>query len=325
MSATTRRTFAGLAAAAFLAAPRIVCAAFPERTIRIMVGFGAGGTVDTIARIVAQAIGPILGQSVIVENRPGGSGGIAANAVVQAPADGHTLLFGVFSHAVAPALMKLNYDTIKDLTAVSQVASVPLFLFASEKSPYHSVADVVAAAKAKPDMVTYASGGVGSSAHLGAELFARKVGIKLVHVPYHGGAQTVQSLLSGDVELMWDTPAPTTHSFVADGKLRALAVMSNKRLSTFPDVPAIGELGYGSDLEVQAWQGVLVRSGTPAAIIDALYRAIAKGMALDDPKQRIAAMAVEPMATDPAAFEAFFTSEVKRWTDVARAVGIQAQ
>jgi tripartite-type tricarboxylate transporter receptor subunit TctC len=327
MSATTRRTFAGLAAggAAFLAAPRIVCAAFPERTIRIMVGFGAGGTVDTIARIVAQAIGPILGQSVIVENRPGGSGGIAANAVVQAPADGHTLLFGVFSHAVAPALMKLNYDTIKDLTAVSQVASVPLFLFASEKSPYHSVADVVAAAKAKPDMVTYASGGVGSSAHLGAELFARKVGIKLVHVPYRGGAQTVQSLLSGDVELMWDTPAPTTHSFVADGKLRALAVMSNKRLSTFPDVPAIGELGYGNDLEVQAWQGVLVRSGTPAAIIDTLYRAIAKGMAPDDPKQRIAAMAVEPMATDPAAFEAFFTSEVKRWTDVARAAGIQAQ
>jgi tripartite-type tricarboxylate transporter receptor subunit TctC len=327
MSVITRRAFTGLAAGggALLAAPRIVCAAFPERTIRIMVGFGAGGTVDTIARIVAQAIGPILGQSVIVENRPGGSGSIAANAVVQAPADGHTLLFGVFSHAVAPALMQLNYDTIGDLAAVSQVASVPLFLFASEKSPYHSVADVVAAAKARPGTVTYASGGVGSSAHLGAELFARKVGITLVHVPYRGGAQTVQSLFSGDVELMWDTPQPTTHSFVADGKLRALAVMSNKRLSSFPDVPAIGELGYGRDLEVQAWQGVLVRSGTPASIIDTLYHAIANGMALDDPKQRIAAMAVEPMATDPAAFEAFFTSEVKRWTDVARAAGIQAQ
>ena len=323
----TRRTFTGLGAggAALLAVPRIARAGFPERTIRIMVGFGAGGTVDTIARIVAQTIGPILGQSVIVENRPGGSGSIAANVVVQAPADGHTLLFGLFSHAVAPALMKLNYDTIGDLIAVSQVASVPLFLFASETSPYHSVADVVAAAKAKPDTVTYASGGVGSSAHLGGELFARKVGIKLVHVPYRGGAQTVQSLLSGEVELMWDTPAPTTHSFVADGKLRALAVMSNKRLSSFPDVPAIGELGYGNDLEVQAWQGVLVRSGTPAAIVDTLYHAIAKGMALDDPRQRIAAMAVEPMATDPAAFEAFFTSEVKRWTDVARTAGIQAQ
>jgi tripartite-type tricarboxylate transporter receptor subunit TctC len=327
MSAITRRAFTSLAAggAALLAAPRIAYAAFPDRTIRIMVGFAAGGTVDTVARIMAQAIGPILGQSVIVENRPGASGSIAANAVLQAPADGHTLLFGVVLHAVAPALMKLNYDTVKDFTAVSQVASVPLLLFASEKSPYHSVADVVAAAKAKPGTVTYASGGVGSSAHLSAELFARKVGITLVHVPYRGGAQTAQALFAGDVELMWDTPAPATHSFVADGKLRALAVMSNKRLSSFPDVPAIGELGYGNDLEVQAWQGVLVRSGTSPAIVDTLYRAIAKGMALDDPKQRIAAMAVEPMATDPATFEAFFTSEVKRWTDVAHAAGMQAQ
>ena len=330
MSALTRRAFTGSSfaagGAALLAAPRASPARrFPERTIRVMVGFDAGGTVDTTARIMAQAMGPILGQNVIVENRPGGGGGIAANVVMQAPADGHTLLFGVFSHAVAPALMKLNYDTLKDLTGVSQTASVPLFVLASEQSSYRSVGDIVAAAKQKPGAVTYATGGVGSSAHLGAELFARKAGIELVHVPYRGGAQTAQSLLSGDVELMWDTPQPTTHSFVADGKLRALAVMSNKRLPNFPDVPAIGELGYGQDLEVQAWQGVLVRSGTPTDIIDTLYHAIAKGMALDDPKQRIAAMAVDPMATDPAAFEAFFTSEVKRWTDVARAAGIQAQ
>jgi tripartite-type tricarboxylate transporter receptor subunit TctC len=327
MSIVTRRAFHGLAVGgiASLATLRNARAAFPDRTIRMMVGFGAGGTVDTVARVVAQAIGPVLGQSVIIENRPGGSGSIAANAVLQAAADGHTLLYGVFSHAVAPALIKLNYDTVKDFTAVSQVASVPLLLFASEKSPYHNVADVVAAAKAKPETVTYASGGVGSSAHLSAELFARKAGITLVHVPYRGGAQTVQSLFAGDVELMWDTPTPTTHSYIADGKLRALAVMSNKRLASFPDVPAIGELGYGSDLEVQAWQGVLVRSDTPAPIVDTLHQAIVKGMALDEPKQRIAAMSVEPMATDPAAFEAFFTSEVKRWTNIARAAGIQAQ
>jgi tripartite-type tricarboxylate transporter receptor subunit TctC len=327
MRVMTRRRFVGLAAggATLLAEPRIVRADFFQETTRIMVGFSAGGTVDTIARIVAQAIGPILGQNVIVENRPGGSGSIAANAVVQAPADGHTLLFGIFSHAVAPALVKLNYDTIRDLAAVSQVASVPLFVFASQKSPYHGVTDMVASAKAKPGTVTYGTGGVGSSAHLGAELFARKVRIEIVHVPYRGGAQTVQALLAGDVELTWDTPTPTTRSFISDGKVRALAVMSNKRLSSFPDVPAIGELGYGNDLEVQAWQGVLVRSGTPAAIIDTLYHAIAKGMAFEDTRQRIAAMAVEPMATDPATFEAFFMSEVKRWSDVARAAGLQAQ
>jgi tripartite-type tricarboxylate transporter receptor subunit TctC len=327
MSAITRRTFTALAAggAALLAAPRIARAAFPDHTIRIMVGFGAGGTVDTVARLIAQAIGPILGQNVIVENRPGGSGSIAANAVVQAPPDGHTLLLGIFSHAVAPALAKLSYDTLKDLTAVSQVASVPLFLFASQKAPYRSVADVVTAAKAKPETVTYATGGVGSSAHLGVELFARKTGIQLVHVPYRGGSQAVQALLAGDIELLCDTPTPATHGFIADGALRALAVMSNRRLPGFPEVPAIGELGYGGDLEVQAWQGVLVRSGTPAQIVDTLYRAIAKAMATEDMKQRIAAMAVEPMATDPAVFEAFFASEVKRWTEVAREAGIQAQ
>ena len=324
----TRRNMGRLVAGAvagLVAAPRVSYATFPERPLRIMVGFGPGGTVDTIARILANAIGPLLGQSVIVENRPGGSASIAANVVVQGAADGHTLLFGVFSHAVAPALVHLNYDTLKDLTAVSQVASVPLFMFAAGQSAYRSVADVVNAAKAAPDTVTYASGGVGSSAHLAAELFARRAGIKLVHVPYRGGAQAVQSLLSGEVALLWDTPQPATHSFVDEGKLRALAVMSSKRLSSFPEVPAIGELGLGSDLEVQAWQGVLVRSGTPPAIVDALYRAIVQGMALPESKQRIEAMAVEPMATDPTAFEAFFRSEVVRWTEVARAAGIQAQ
>jgi tripartite-type tricarboxylate transporter receptor subunit TctC len=142
-------------------------------------------------------------------------------------------------------------------------------------------------------------------------LLARRAGIELVHVPYRGGAQAVQALLSGDIELTWDTPTPTTTSFISDGKVRALAVMSNERLSSFPQVPAIGERGYGEDLDVQAWQGVLVRSGTPSATIDTLYRAIAKGMALEDTRQRFTGMAVEPMATDPAAFEEFFTNEVK--------------
>jgi tripartite-type tricarboxylate transporter receptor subunit TctC len=318
------RVVAG-AATALIVTPRVARAAFPERTLRIMVGFAAGGTVDTIARILANAAGPLLGQTIIVENRPGGSGSIAANAVVQAEPDGHTLLFGIFSHAVAPALARLSYDTLKDLTAVSQVASVPLLMFASPKSPYQSVADLVSAAKAAPDTVTYASGGVGSSAHLAAELMSRRVGIKLVHVPFRGGPPAVQSVMSGDVSLLWDTPTPATRSYIDENKLRALAVMSSKRLPGFPDVPAIGELNIGDGLEVQAWQGVLVRSGTPPATIDALYRVIARTMALPETKSRIEAMAVEPMATDPASFNAFFRSEVMRWTEVARDAGIQAQ
>jgi tripartite-type tricarboxylate transporter receptor subunit TctC len=167
----SRRTImlSGLASGAVLALPRGAKAAFPERTIRIEVGFAAGGTVDAVARVLAHGMSPILGQSVIIENRPGGSGSIAANAVITAPADGHSLLFGIFSLAVAPALTKLNYDTTRDLTAVSQVASVPLFMLATSKSPFRNVADVVTAAKAAPDTITYGSGGVGSSAHMAAE------------------------------------------------------------------------------------------------------------------------------------------------------------
>ena len=323
----TRRRLAALAGglAAGLLAPRIAVAKFPERPIRIIVGFAAGGTVDTIARLLAQALSPLLGQQVIVENRPGASASLAASAVVRSEADGHTLLFGVFSHAVAPAVAQLTYDTLADLTAVSQVASVPLFMFAAGNAPFRSVADVVAAAKAKPATITYASGGVGSSAHLAAELFARRAGISLVHVPYRGGGPAVQSLLSGDVQLLWDTPQPATRTHIDQGQLRALAVMSRARLASYPEIAAIGEAGLGVDLDVQAWQGVLVRSGTPADVIELLHRAIVQAMTQPETRARIEGLAVEPMATDPAAFGAFFRAEVMRWTEVARRAGITAQ
>jgi len=319
----TRRTL--LLSAAGLLAPAIARAAFPERTLRILVGFAAGGTVDTIARILANALSPILGHQVIVENKPGGSGSIAANVAIHAEPDGHTLLFGIFSLAVAPALAKLSYDTEKDLTAVSQVASVPLLMFAGGKTPYNAVVEIVAAAKAAPGTITYATGGVGSSSHMAAELFSRRAGITLVHVPFRGSAAAIQSLIAGDVQLLWDTPTAATRAFVDEKRLKALAVMTRARLPAFKDFPAIGEAGLGDDLEVQAWQGVLVRSGTPAEIVATLHRAIVQAMALPETRARIEAMSVEPMATDPAAFDAFFKAEVTRWTEVARRAGMTVQ
>ena len=323
----SRRTMmlSGLATGAAVVLPRGARAAFPERTIRIEVGFAAGGTVDAVARVLAHGMGPILGQSVIIENRPGGSGSIAANAVITAPADGHSLLFGIFSLAVAPALTKLNYDTTRDLTAVSQVASVPLFMLATSKSPFRNVADVVTSAKAAPDTITYGSGGVGSSAHMAAELFARRAGIRLIHVPYRGSAPAMQGLVAGEVQLLWDTPTSTMQSFIQQGQLRALAVMSHKRLPAFKDFPAIDEAGLGGDLEVQAWQGVLVRTGTPPEIVATLNRAVVQAMNQPETRQRIAAIGVEPMATSPSEFDAFFKSEVARWTAVARTAGLKAQ
>ena len=312
-------------AAAFAGLPRGAGAAFLERPVRILVGFAAGGTVDAVARVLANGMGPILGHPVIVENKPGGSGSIAANAAITAAPDGYTLLFGIFSLAVAPALVKLNYDTTRDLTAVSQVASVPLFMLTVGKSPFRSVADVVTAAKAAPETITYASGGVGSSGHMAAELFARRAGIRLIHVAYRGSAPATQALVAGEVQLLWDTPTPTMRTFIAQGQLRALAVMSQARLPAFADIPAISEAGLGGDLEVQAWQGVLVRTGTPREVIATLNRAVVQAMNEPETRQRIAAIGVEPMATSPEAFEAFFKAEVARWTVVAQRAGLKAQ
>ncbi|MFT8246007.1 tripartite tricarboxylate transporter substrate-binding protein [Roseomonas sp. BN140053] len=321
---TGRRGLGALLAAAAVA-PRAARAAYPDRPLRLVLGFAPGGTVDTVARILAQGLTPVLGQQVVVENRPGAGANLAAEAVAHGPADGTALLYGVFSHAVAPALMRLSFDPLVDLTAVSQVARVPVFMFAAGNAPFRSIADVVAAARAAPGTVTYASGGVGSSAHLAPELFARRTGVQLVHVPYRGGGPAIQSLLTGDVELLCDTPQPATRTYIEEGRIRALAVMGRERLPSYPDIPAITEAGLGDGLEVQAWQGVLVRSGTPPEMVDTLYRAIAQVMAAPDTRARIEALAVEPIATTPAEYGAFFRSEVLRWTEVARAAGITAQ
>ena len=313
------------AAGGIMTFPRHARAAFPDRPLRMLAGFAAGGTVDSVVRVLANGMGPILGQQVVIENKPGGSGSIAANALMASPADGHTLLFGIFSLAVAPALAKLSYDTTRDLTAVSQVASVPLFMLTTAHTPFKTVADVIAAAKAAPDTITYASAGVGSSGHMAAELFTRQTGIKLIHVPFRGAAPATQALVAEQVQLLFDTPTTTLRELVGQGKLRALAAMSRKREAVLPDIPAIGEMSLGGDLDVQAWQGVLVRAGTPKEIIATLNKAIIEAMQQPDTRQRIAAVGVEPTSSSPEAFDAFFKAEVARWTDVARRAGISAQ
>lgn len=305
--------------------PRHAHAAFPDRPLRMLAGFAAGGTVDSVVRVLASSMGPILGQQVVIENKPGGSGSIAGNATMAAPADGYTMLIGTFSAAVAPALAKLPYDPTRDLTAVSQIATVPLFIVTTGHSRFMSVADVIAAGKAAPDTITFASAGAGSAGHMAAELFARQTGIKLIHVPFRGAAPAMQALVAEQVQLLFDTPTTTLRELVGQGKLRALAAMSRKREAVLPDIPAIGEMSLGGDLDVQAWQGVLVRAGTPKEIIATLNKAIVEAMQQPDTRQRIAAVGVEPTSSSPEAFDAFFKAEVARWTDVARRAGISAQ
>ena len=314
-----------LAGAAVLAAPRLVQAAFPDRPLRMIIGFGPGGTVDTVARLIGEGMGRTLGQPVVVENRPGASNTIAAEAVVRAPADGTTMLAGVFSHAVAPALVRLNFDMLADLTGVTQLVRTPVFLFAAPNTPFATVPELVAAAKAAPGTITFASGGVGSSAHLAPELLQRRAGISLTHVPYRGGGEAFQALLAGHVNLLCDTPQSATRTFLDERRMKALAVMTPARLPRYPEIPTIAEAGLGEGLEVQAWQGVLVRSGTPPEVVDALHRAIREAAAQPEAQTRFAALGVEPAVNGPEAYTSFFRSEVRRWTQVARDIGLTAQ
>ena len=214
-------------------------AAFPDRPLRMILGFGPGGTVDTMARLTADGMARTLGQPVVVENRPGASNTIAAEAVVRAPADGTTMLAGVFSHAVAPALVRLNYDTLTDLTGVTQLVHTPVFMFAAPNAPFSTVQELVAFAKASPGSVTFASGGVGSSAHLALELLQRRVGVSMTHVPYRGGGEAFQALLAGVVNLICDTPQSATRQLLDEGRMKALAVMTPARLPRYPEIPTI--------------------------------------------------------------------------------------
>ena len=288
--------------------------------------FRGGGTVDTIARILANALGPILGQKVIVENQPGGSGSIAATQVMLAEPDGHTLLFGMFSHAVAPALAKLTYDTARDLTAVSQVAGVPLFMFAGGKSPFNSVADAVAAAKAAPNTVSYATGGAGSSGHLAAELFARRAGVTMVHVPFRGSPPAIQSLIAGEVQLLWDTPTAATRSYI-DAEADEGARRDDAHAAA--GVPGNARDRRGRARRRSRGAGLARRAGARRhAARD--HRDAAQGDRAGDgacPIRKRADRGDVGRADGDRSggIRTFFKSEVTRWTEVANRAGLTVQ
>lgn len=307
-----------------LFSPGVARAALPDGPLRMILGFSAGGTVDNVARIFAEGMGRILGQPVVVENRPGASNTLAAEGVIRAPADGATMLGAVFSHAVAPAFVRISYDTLADFTGVTQLVNTPVFLFASRDTTFDTVPAMVEAARAAPGTITYASGGVGSSAHLAIALLQRRAGIELTHVPFRGGGDAFQALMGGHVGLLCSTPQAGLQALLDERRLKALAVMLPTRLATFPNVPTIVEAGLGDGLEVQAWQGVLVRSGVPRAATDRLFAAIREVGANSEVQQRLANWGVLPAITGPDAFTEFFRSEVRRWTQVARDVGLSA-
>jgi tripartite-type tricarboxylate transporter receptor subunit TctC len=311
-----------LAGAAWLAgAGAALGQSWPERPIRLIVGFAPGGAVDTVARLIAGPMGETLGQPVAVENRPGAGANIAAAAVATGPADGLSVLMGAFAHGVNPSLIPLGYE-LGALKPVIQLTRVPTVLIVHKDSPHRSAAELVAAGRTKPEGLTYASGGAGTASHLAPELFARRTGMKVTHVPFRGGAPAMQAVMAGQVDFMCENPQP---AFMAPGSpIRSLAVFRATRLPLFPDVPAITEAGFGADLTINSWHGLFVRTGSPDIAVQRLAAAARAALARPEVRSRIESLTIEIVESSPDAFATFFAQEVETWGRVVREAGIKA-
>ena len=267
--------------------------AYPSRPVKILVGANAGGGTDIIARMLAEKFQESMKQPFVAENKPGASNTIAADLTAKAPPDGYTLLVATNTgQAIAPHLIKLGFDPLKNVQPVGLVVVVPNVLVVGATTPYNSVKDLVAAAKAKPGDVKYASSGVGSTQHIAGEAFDLAAGIKTTHVPYKGSSQAHIDILSGEVQMMFDTTS-SAMSQIKAGKFRPLAVTSATRSPELPNVPTIAEAGYPA-AEMTTWYGLFVTGGTPKAIVDQLHAELDKALASPDVQARLKGLGGEP-------------------------------
>ena len=290
---------------------------YPEKSIRLVVPFATGGTSEIVARSVASSLSTSLGQSVYVDNKPGGAGNIAMEEVKRANPDGYTLMLGhVGTLAVNPALFgkKLPYDPNKDFAPVTLVAKVPNVIAVSEKSPYKTLADLVADAKKNPGKINYGSAGNGSAGHLAMEYFSSEAGIDLVHVPYKGSGPMLTDLIGGQIQATFNG-LPSLMGQIKGGTLRPLAVGSADRSKVLPNVPTLSESGY-KGFETSQWYGIIVPAGTPQPVIDRLQKEIAKGLKSKEDSKRMLEDGAVLVGDTPAQFATFIKSEQIRWAKV---------
>jgi len=315
-----KTTFAFIVTLACLSALPALAQEYPAKQIRLVVSFPAGGGSDLVARIVAQKLAGALGQPVVPDNRAGASGNIAAEIVAKSPADGYTLLFTNSSLSISPAVFrKLNYDPVKDLTAISMASSYPFALVVHPSLPVQSVKALVALAKSKPGELAYASAGGGTMSHMAMELLRIKTGINAQHLPYKGAAPATVSILAGESQLGF-VVMPVAASQIKAGKLRGLGVAASTRSPAVPEVPTMQEAGVAGHEAVQ-WNGFFAPARTPPAILDRLYREVAKAVHLPDVRQRIEAEGATPSGSSPSEFAAFYRTEAEKWADVAKRSG----
>ncbi len=323
--APLRRTLlaATLGAACTLAAPAFAQDKWPSKPITYVVPFPAGGTTDILARLIAQKLGPALGTTVIVENRAGAGGNIGSDYVAKAAPDGYTILGGtISSHAINVSLYpKLPYDPVKSFAPVALIGTNANVLVVGANSPYKSVKDLTAAAKAKPGSISFASAGNGTSQHLSGELYKSIAGLDMVHVPYKGSAPAMQDVIGGQVPMMFDTSV-VANPFIESGKVRALAVTSAKRTPQLPNVPTMTESGV-TGYDLQSWQAIFAPAGVPAPILSRLQAEVAKILKSPEIVERLGKLGMEASTMTPEQFAAFQVAEIGKWAKVIKAGNIK--
>jgi tripartite-type tricarboxylate transporter receptor subunit TctC len=300
-------------------------ASYPTRAIHLIVPFTPGGSTDVLARAIGMELGRAWKQPVVIENVPGAGGSLGAERVAKAPADGYTLLMGhIGTLAINPSLYpKLGYQPLQSFAPVAWVARVPNVLVVHESVPAHSLAELIALAKAKPGQLAYGSGGNGSAAHITMEYLKLQTGASFLHIPYRGTAPAVTDLLAGQVQLLF-TGAPALLPHIKAGKLRALAVSSPKRIALLPEVPTVAESGVPGtkDFEADQWYGITAPAGAPVEVVAALNRQINQSLNSAEVRSRLAAEGAEATPATPEVFGKLIATELQRWERVIRAAHV---
>jgi tripartite-type tricarboxylate transporter receptor subunit TctC len=296
---------------------------YPTKTVRLILPFPTGGT-SYVGQLLAEELGKVLGQPVIVENKPGAGGSLAMEMVAKAAPDGHTLLISSPTLTITPIVQsKLRFDPLRDLVPVAMVAAVPNVMVINPKVPARDFKEFVELARSKPGKLTYGTGGAGASNHFASEQFKMLAGIDILHVPYQSATHAVTNLVGGQIDLVIGG-LPTSAPLVKSGQLRALAVLMNKRSPLLPDVPTVVELGM-PDLVINTWYGVLAPAGTKPEIVERLNREITRIVNAPEMQQRFAKAGVDPLTASAAEFAAFVKSDYEKWLHVARTAKLTFQ
>jgi tripartite-type tricarboxylate transporter receptor subunit TctC len=323
--AALTRSLALLAAAGLAPARGIAQEAkFPSRPVRVLLGFAPGGGADIYLRLVAAKLNTMWGQTVVVENRPGASGYIAADVVAKAPPDGYTLSLSVpNSHSLGPHVMKAPYDAVKDFTPITLGVQFPMICVVGNAVPVSTFQELVAYAKANRGKLTFASTGNGSIQQIGGEVFNSLTDAQVTHVPYKGSAPAVQDVIAGNVTMSFDTSTGAT-SHIKAGKLKALAVLSARRMTSLPDIPTTAEVGFPG-FELSAWYGWHGPAGMPPALVRQIQQDIARAMEMPDVRERLLGMGAEIGGGSPESFREMFERDYARMGEVVKTTGIKAQ